>query len=416
MPAPFADHLDVVNYMKQREAAGGRIDSAHPYPPDPRNWLPATVHPPGYSLLLAVLYRAGNYVWTIRWIHIIQALVDALTCLLMFVFVRNLFGSRPALVGAWIYALLPSPIILTLRLEPDAFSCFFAAAILALATYIPRRGLPYALLTGAVVGIASQFRAEFVIWSIIVLCALAVSTLPTFSKMRFGAALLIAQLAVLTPYILWTHRATGHAMLTPSDGGGTFYQALGEQPQNPWGVTLQDEWIEADAIKRGFASAWTPEAETYYRSAFYAAIREHPVSFVKLVVVHRLPVALVPPYNSGKRNPGFNLWDIERQEHLSRWGVVLKYPWLVIKNLWPTLLMAVISLVLLIATLATAYVYSTDWRRMAWIVIPWLLVVSALSFAKQIEPRNLATIIVPETAAMALLVTWLLTGRKSPSA
>jgi hypothetical protein len=75
--------------------------------------------------------------------------------------------------------------------------------------------------------------------------------------------------------------------------------------------------------------------------------------------------------------------------------------------------MALLSAVLLAGMLAAAITYRRDWRRMAWIVIPWLLTVSALSFAKQIEPRNLSPIIVPEVAGVAFLVTRLRGGRKS---
>ena len=383
------------------------MDPEHPHPSDARRWLPATVHPPGYSLLLLLLYRTTNYTWMIRSIHVIQTAADALAGLLLYFFVRNLFGSNPALVALWIYALLPSPIVLTLRLQPDAFSCFFAAAILALATYIQAGGARYALLTGAVVGLASQFRAEFILWSVIILCALAVSPTSGRAKLRLAAAVLVAQFVVLLPYAFWAKRVTGHPLLAPSDGGSTMYQALGEKPQNPWGITLQDQWIEADAVKRGFSSAWSPEAEAFYRSAFFAAIQAHPVSFLKLIVIHRLPVALVPPFSSGRYNPsGFNLWDIQKKEGLTRWGVMLKYPRLVFTNLWPLVLMAMLSFVLLVGMLTAVVLYRRDWDRIAWIVIPWLITVSALSFAKQIEPRNLSTIIVPEVAAVALLVSY----------
>jgi hypothetical protein len=138
------------------------------------------------------------------------------------------------------------------------------------------------------------------------------------------------------------------------------------------------------------------------------------VSFLKLIVIDRLPVALIPPFNAGQPSrSGFSLWDFRRKEGLTRWGVALKYPGLVLKNMWPTLLMALLSAVLLAGMLAAAITYRRDWRRMAWIVIPWLLTVSALSFAKQIEPRNLSPIIVPEVAGVAFLVTRLRGGRKS---
>jgi 4-amino-4-deoxy-L-arabinose transferase-like glycosyltransferase len=405
MPTSLAAKDDVIRFMKEREAAGGRVDREHPYPQDPHLWLPATGHPPGYSLLLFLLYHATNYTWMLRLIHIIQAAADALACLLVYVLVRNLFGSRPAVAALWIYALLPAPIVLTLRLQPDAFSCFFAAAILASATLAPAGRLRYGLLAGAAAGIASQFRAEFILWSAIVICAVMVAQISAFSKLRFAAAVLIGQFTVLMPWMYWTQRVTGHRLLTGSQGGSSIYEALGEEPQNPWGITLQDEWVAADALQRGFSSPWSPEADAYYRAKFWNSIRQHPASFLKLAALHRLPIALVPPFSSGKYNPGFNLWELRRKEGLTRWGAVLKYPGLVFKNMWFLALMGLLSLALMLGLLMAAVVYRSEWRKMAWLVVPWLLTISALSFAKEIEPRNVSPIVVPEAACMALLAT-----------
>jgi hypothetical protein len=57
------------------------------------------------------------------WVLRIQTILDALTCLLVYVFVRNLFGWRD--VG------LPAPTLLCLQPLPDSLTCFFAAAMLA---------------------------------------------------------------------------------------------------------------------------------------------------------------------------------------------------------------------------------------------------------------------------------------------
>src|SRR5262249_45950478 len=158
-------------------------------------------------------------------------------------------------------------------------------------------------------------------------------------------------------------QSTGRILLTGTVGGASMYETLGEDPRNPWGIRLLDAWVDADATSRGFPSAWTPEADTYYRAAFYSAIRRHPLAFVKLVAIHRLPLALVPPYTARTYTPTGQTALTERRlaEGLSRWGVVWKYPGLVLKNMWDSVLMAIISLLLLIGMVAACVVYSDEW-------------------------------------------------------
>jgi hypothetical protein len=112
MATQDAGRVDVYKFLKSHEDAGTRVSSKDPFPPDPSGWIPATFHPPGYSLLLVLLYEIGNYSAMLWWVLRIQTILDALTCLLVYVFVRNVFGRDSGLIAVWIYAMLPAPILL----------------------------------------------------------------------------------------------------------------------------------------------------------------------------------------------------------------------------------------------------------------------------------------------------------------
>jgi 4-amino-4-deoxy-L-arabinose transferase-like glycosyltransferase len=394
--------VDVINFLKSREVLGRHVSPEDPFPPDSHGWFPATIHPPAYSLLLAWLYEIGNYTSMLWWVLRIQTILDALTCLLVYVFVRNLFGRDAGLVAAWIYALLPSPILLCQQILPDSLSCFFSAAILASASSIQSRGLRTALATGLIIGVAGLFRAELLLWSAILVLLLAISPGTVANKLRWSAALGFAQIAVLTPWILWTYRVTGHPLLTSSESGASMYESLGEIPYNPWGITLDDGWVDADAKARGLSSAWTPEADAYYRKMFLSCIREHPGSFVSLVITQRLPLALAPAYYQGG-----DMWFARYRlnEGLTRWQTVWKYPRVAVRHELLKFVMAFSSALLLGVMLYSLFLYRHALRLLTWLWVPWVVTTGTLCLLKQIEGRNLASNLVAEVAAAALVAS-----------
>lgn len=396
-------YVDVVEFLKQAEAAGVRVDAQHPYPPDDRRWQAATLYPHGYSWLELTFYRMGNYSGMLHWLPRFQALVDGLTCLLLFVFARRLFGDRVALAAAWVYALLPAAIVMSVQLVADSLAGFLAAAVLACAIAIRHR-LKMAVITGLVIGVACQFRPEFLLWVGIVAVLLLISKKADVVAAPLLALLLTFALTLL-PWAFWSHHATRHALWKPSGQPATMYQSLGELPHNPWDIRLGDDSVVHDALQHGFASAWTPDADVHYGKAFLAAIAAHPLAYADIVIVHRLPLALAPPYSARLYNPDrISFTQLRLKEGLSRWGVLRHYPGLVFREMWFEMLMGIVSTILLAAMVICTIRYRSQWRLMAWLVLPWLATVIAVCLVKQVEPRNLAATLPVLAAAFAVFV------------
>ena len=402
MPADNNGTLDVVSFLKSREDIGRRVTSADPFPPDSHGWVPATLHPPGYSLLMALLYEIGNFTGMLWWLVRIQTILDAFTCLLVYVFVRNIFGADAGVVAAWIYALLPAPILLSFQILPDGLSCFFAGAILAAASYIPTRGSHAAVITAVIIGIGWLFRAELLLWAPIVILLLAITPGTTANKIRWSGALALTQVAVLIPWVLWTYSSTGHPLLTSTASGGAMYLSLGEIPDNPWHISPDDDWVSSDATRRGLRSAWTREADTYYKRMFLSCIRQHPASFVHLLLTQRFPLALAPAYYMGG-----DMWFTTHRldEGLTRWQTLRKYPTATIRHEWLKFAMVFLSSLFLGTMLYIGYLYRHALRQLAWLWIPWIVTVASISTIHQIDGRLLASNLIVQVAAAAVLVS-----------
>jgi hypothetical protein len=418
MKTPQADwspKSNVVEVMKLRQAEGTRIDREHPFPPDLKWWVPATTHPPGYSMLLYGLYELGNYSGMYLAAHCLQVLFDSLTCVVIFLLARNVFSRRVGLVAAWGYAVLLPATTMLIELGPDAFGRFLYAVIFWLTSEV-WRGKKWALpVTGMVIGLACYFRVELLLLAGPIFLILWIAG-KRFGKAVVQTAVIVAvQALIWVPWLIWTQRVTGQAMLATTNGGGGMYQSLGEAPGNPWGITVTDEWVHQDAVKRGFPGAWSPQADAFYRKRFVECVKEHPGLYAKIVLCYRLPLALVPPYGPARSNEerqklSFTKWNLE--EGLTRWQAVRKYPGTIVAVYWSTLLMTGFSLVLTLSFLGAWLYHWRQFRTFAWLLIPWAYVIGTICLLKMISPKNVSATMVFDVIALAWLMVSLAEARR----
>lgn len=418
MMTPLADTraaVDVVATMKQRQAEGTRIDREHRHPADLKGWIPATMHPPGYSILLYGLYELGNFTGMSLAAYCLHVLFDSLTCVVIFLFARNVFSRRAGLVAAWGYAVMLPAAILLAELGPDAFGRFLYAGILWLTSEV-WRGKKWALpATGAAIGLACYFRVELLLLAAPIFLILWIAGGGFWKAVLQAAAILAVQALVWAPWLVWTQRETGQAMLATSNGGGGMYQSLGEAPRNPWGILITDEWVGEDAVKRGFRGAWSPEANAFYRKQFLQCVKERPGLYAEIVLCHRLPLALVPPYgptrSSAEREKlSFTTWNLK--EGLTRWQAVRKYPGTILAVYWPILLMTGFSVVLTLSFLGAGLYHWREFRKFVWLAAPWAYVVGTICLVKMIDPKNVSATMVFDVIAFAWLVVSLAEARR----
>jgi 4-amino-4-deoxy-L-arabinose transferase-like glycosyltransferase len=405
----FGIENDVIYVMKQRQLAGGRVDTQHPYPTRTTGWMPATFHPAGYSWLLYLFYKIGNYNGMLLLMRFLQAGLDAMVCLLIFLFARNVFDRRIGLWAAWVYAILPPAIVQSTSFMPDSLNCFFMALVLWLSSYAHVRRNWVLLLAGSAVGLACNFRSEYLLLPGAVLLILWVDQRRFWVPIAWTAGMVATMLLMLVPWMLWTHSATGKALITSTGAGVTMYEALGENPNNPWNVVLNDAWVDEDARKRGFTTAWSIQADSFYRGLFRKCVAEHPGYYAKTVLFYRLPFALSPPYEvrDPEAKKEFSFGKINQKEGLTRWGVVYKYPLIVLRYMWREVLMMILSALLLLNFVGLVLVRWRDYRQLAWLVLPWAYTVSLICLTAPVYPRYVVAILIVQTVALAMTIVLL---------
>ena len=404
MASPVAPQGSAMEAMRAAQARALRISQSNPFPNSPDGPIPATLHPPGYSYLLSWLYRVGNLDGMWHSVVFLQVVADDLVCLLLFLTGRTLLSPRVGLIAAWVYALLPPAIGQVLVLLPDAWTRFFAAGILCLAGYAYHGRWWPVVMTGAVLGVACYFRSEVVLFPLALFVMFWIAGTRLLPALGHAAVVTGTMVFCLLPWGLFMQRVGGHFSVTSSGAGGSMYESLGEVPNNPWGVQLSDEWLTKDAIRRGFVNgAWTPRADEFYRRAWRQSIMQHPVTFARLVMLHRVPMALVPPYIV-RRFPtqGFSFAKMRLEGGLSALQCVRRYPGTILANYWVEMFMATCSAVLLVGIVALAFQRRYSGRAVVWLLVPWIFSMGTMVVVKQIEPRNVSGVLVVQSLALAV--------------
>ena len=87
--------------------------------------------------------------------------------------------------------------------------------------------------------------------------------------------------------------------------------------------------------------------------------------------------------------------------------------------MWPQFLILSVSGVLFVALVGVVFVRRHDWRRYAWLILPWGCTVGSMCLAKVIEPRNVAPTIVVQVVALGIAIVmirdrWRRTGDAIP--
>ena len=338
--------------MKELAAAGKRLGKDHPYPSDDRGWIPATLHPAGYSMLLWGLYEVGNYdgMMLSRRGSSHTRRISVLAC----------FRVRPQSVWCTHRKHRSMDICgvtcrdrVDLAVSTRLICTLFCDSDPCAAQLCPPRKAVALPAAGFAAGMAFHFRAEFLVWPFILWFCLILDTKkllrPTLWMIPTGATMLAAML----PWMIWTYQATGRPMVSTSSAGGSMYESLGEIPDNPWKIVLDDGWVDEDARKRGFVSAWSVDADQFYRGLWKKYVSERPDYLAKVVLTQRLPLALIPPYSYRRANsPEFDFTTIRDREGLTKWGVVQRYPLQVLQYRGFEIAMAGISALLLASLLA----------------------------------------------------------------
>jgi len=183
-------------------------------PGGPFDMAPTAYWSVGYPATLAGVYLLTDT--NILGAKLLNAVLGAATCLLVYVVGKEVFGRRVGLVGAGILAVFPSQVFLPTLLMTETPWTFLTMLLLALTLILTLRGktswLPVALL-GLAFGAASLVRGEMLAFPLVLIAVWAIAYRSGRRAVGYGVVAVAAMLMALLPWTLRNWKALGYPVL-----------------------------------------------------------------------------------------------------------------------------------------------------------------------------------------------------------
>ena len=221
----------------------GRI-SNH-FQEDPQKVFPSAFMPVGYTAFLySMLWLLGNSPLAVRAIELLQAIMGAAQCLLLYFIGARTFGRRAGMLGAAMLAVYPVHVYIGSQINAVSLYMLLDLAVVALLLRANEggRARDYAI-AGALTGLLILTRAQAQL--LLPVLAIWVWLSSRTGGMRKAAVYLLMALLMLSPWLVRNYHAFGRpAPLTVSAG---FNLWIGQNP----GATGTISRLEGEpALKR----------------------------------------------------------------------------------------------------------------------------------------------------------------------
>jgi len=229
---------------------------------------PEFVYMPGYVALLALVQGLGGGPLAAK---VLAAVLGGLATGPIHGITRCLWGPRPALVAALLYALWPAGIAVTSVTGTDLPSAVLVVtAVWCLVRWGEARPALAALLFGLVMGAAAWMRAVALPLAALAACYFGARRLPWRQVVRHTAVACLAAGLVLAPWVVRNRLRYGETFLTDSHGGltalvgadpnseGAYSRSLNRMFLETTGYTwLREPHRAADRTAYAMARDWT---------------------------------------------------------------------------------------------------------------------------------------------------------------
>ena len=318
-------------------------DTAGPLPNEGMEFQ--MLHPPGMSLLVYVVHNIFAMRADVP-IQIIGIILDAIAVGLVYWMGCTFFGMRVGFAASLAYSLFPPLIYSSAIKMPDGllsvFICGSVACVLKAVHSKGRHEVSWYVASGLILGLGSYLRPDYILMPLFMGLGLWLYTRRFWQSFSAMVLTQVVVFMVLFPWAYRNHGISGRWVFTSSSLGPTLITGLGEF-HNPWGFGPLDEDRHEQARLQGFSSAWSPEADHYFRKLFFQSIQQQPMAYLQ-AVVYRLPLALMPPFDWGYANPykTQSFTDL-REAGIDRYQAVTRKFKYILKAYWDVLVMSVVS-------------------------------------------------------------------------
>jgi 4-amino-4-deoxy-L-arabinose transferase-like glycosyltransferase len=286
--------------MTALENVARNLVEGHGYTLGSDKFVPFYQIPPGTSTLLAGTYWiCGQYKFI--YLRIIQAIIDSLGCLLIFLVARELFGRRVGLISAFLYAVwLPIAYLSTWPLQ-DALMPFITLVCLYFFVMgVKRKALKFYILSGLFTGIGCYFQPTILLLPLFFGLGLLIYN---WHKSHLGGQIIYAAkvtavsmavlVLVITPWIVRNYHVTGSVIVMRPGPWSGLWEGFEEFGENPVGAKLSDNATYQLAREElGYDVEYmSPAYQAFFKPKVLNAIKEYPGWYAGLVA-KRIPRAI----------------------------------------------------------------------------------------------------------------------------
>jgi 4-amino-4-deoxy-L-arabinose transferase-like glycosyltransferase len=185
---------------------------------------PTSQWPPGYSYVLAAVY----WVVGVRPLagELVNALLGALTVVMLYVVARRVFDRTVAIVAALALAVMPGPIMYTdVLIAETLFTFVFMMFFVVMAYSRPTAG--WAIAVGVVIGLGALVRGEALTWALVPI-VMWWRIVPWRTVALRTATIGIVIVAVLTPWTIRNAQQVGSFVPLATNSSATLW--VGHNP------------------------------------------------------------------------------------------------------------------------------------------------------------------------------------------
>jgi len=261
---------------------GYSMSSSAPY-------LPYFKKPLGYPTFLALIYKIFGHEYL--FVYLVQAVLHAVTVVLLFFIARETLEARLATLAAILYALNPfaSSYAATIMTE-CVFTLFLTLALwlLLLATG-RRRESPalYLVLAGAATAAGALFRPILQYLPVIALISFPFFYRPMKRALQYAAIYCLAFGLLVAPSVWRTYTLFGELKIATIKGSWSLYSGTLEYSGEDWESLVSEDHQQADTDIIMASSDYEEVEAAYarYHEKAMANIRARPAQFVKSVFI-----------------------------------------------------------------------------------------------------------------------------------
>jgi 4-amino-4-deoxy-L-arabinose transferase-like glycosyltransferase len=192
---------------------------------NPFTGTPTAYWPPGYSFLLAGLFRLFGTHVEVAWTA--NIVLGALTCVALYVVGYLIAGQRVGALAGLLLAVLPGHVFFSSVVLSEILFTFLAVLVIALILLVPRakgdRMLLRLAAVGALIGVATLVRGQGLILLPTAALFWWLSTADLLRALRWTAIVTLVCVGVIVPWTVRNYFAMDSFVFISTNAGGNLY-------------------------------------------------------------------------------------------------------------------------------------------------------------------------------------------------